>query len=438
MKRFLLAVCCWMLAASAFGARTDDPSLEYEDVWFRCLYQYAYTDFEEDQQVLLHRDRSIVLALNGRTQCYQFCAQDGNGVEHFGPREALTWSPEMEIYLNDDGRVAYTAGFYYLAFEQKQGVDVFTRSTCEMMETEPAVERVSYSDAGFFVWEDDPDADGYDFSDEEALWNDLFEEDPPAPKPTTADYIKYILFAILPAVLLLVFILWRDRLRPEPVKELLIAIGLGALTIPMAIWLETWISGTRLVPEYVATWGDSFRLAFFGAAIPEELCKMLVLVAFFLWRRRQNEFMDGIVYAVCIGLAFAAIENATYLIAASEDFRVLYYGPVYVWSLGTSRALLAVPGHFGFAVLMGYFYSLFLFKKERRGLWFALAFLVPVAFHGIYDTFAFKHSPGSDWYFVEAFFFFGLFFMMSNLCVKAIRVTLKRDDEKFAEELSKS
>lgn len=53
--------------------------------------------------------------------------------------------------------------------------------------------------------------------------------------------------------------------------------------------------------------------------------------------------------------------------------------------LAVSRALLAVPGHYAFGVLMGYYYSVYHFSDKSILNWL-LIFLAPVITHGIYDT----------------------------------------------------
>lgn len=261
----------------------------------------------------------------------------------------------------------------------------------------------------------DWDDDGYysDFEDEAEV---------PEVELSTSDRITYILLALLPAVLLLLFILWRDRLRPEPKKELLIAFLAGLLTVPIAYYLEVYVAEKGIVPSLYESWRDVFRLAFVGAAIPEELAKILILSILFFWRKQKDEYMDGIVYAVCIGLAFAAAENLGYL------FSMAPYGSEAVWATGVSRAFISVPGHFGFAVMMGFFYSFFLFTKGKmRFAWLSLAFVVPVVFHGLFDFFLYMWDVNPMWQIMMAFGFFAVFFLMNNLCVKAIRATLRRD-----------
>jgi RsiW-degrading membrane proteinase PrsW (M82 family) len=60
-----------------------------------------------------------------------------------------------------------------------------------------------------------------------------------------------------------------------------------------------------------------------------------------------DEHFDGIVYAVCVGMGFAGLENIMYVFQNMDDWM----------SVSVARAIFSVPGHFFFAVSMGYFYS---------------------------------------------------------------------------------
>jgi len=92
-----------------------------------------------------------------------------------------------------------------------------------------------------------------------------------------------------------------------------------------------------------------------------------------------DEYFDGIVYAVCIGMGFAGFENILYLFG-EEDWIVM----------GISRALLSVPAHYFFAVIMGTFFSLSYFDKRNQKLYKSMALLVPIVAHGMYDFLCFS------------------------------------------------
>ena len=188
----------------------------------------------------------------------------------------------------------------------------------------------------------------------------------------------YVLAAVLPAVFLMRYVYRLDRIEREPVPLLISLIGKGIWAALAAIVLEMLgqsILNALVEPEnpwYV------FLTAFLVVAAVEEGTKF-----FFLYRRtwRDPNFnyrFDAILYAVFVSLGFAAFENVKY---------VFSYG----LSVALPRAILAVPGHMGFAVFMGIFYG----RAKRcadRGNRFGstcnlvLGYLFPVFLHGIYDT----------------------------------------------------
>lgn len=182
--------------------------------------------------------------------------------------------------------------------------------------------------------------------------------------------------AILPAALLWLYV-WKKDAKPEPTKELVKAILCGvAICIPVAFveqFVQTLLFGAGGGPvSVIGTTIDAFCVA----AIPEEAAKLFVLWLILRKNPYFDEHYDGIVYAVCVGLGFAAVENVFYV-----------FGEENWLSVAVSRALLAVPGHYAFAVLMGYYYSLYHFV-ERSTKNAVSILLVPVMAHGIYDALA--------------------------------------------------
>ena len=187
---------------------------------------------------------------------------------------------------------------------------------------------------------------------------------------TLLSYLILLSIAILPVAGLLIFIYFQDKYQKEPIKSLLKAFFGGWLAVVMDIGLVTTIEYSiglfPILPDTV------FYDSFLTAAIPEELCKFLIFMIF-IWRDKNfDEYFDGIVYATFIGLGFACIENIEY---------VFMYG----FGAGVSRALFAVPGHFLFGVLMGYFLSLAKLKKEKRKKYIFLGLLFAIIAHGLYD-----------------------------------------------------
>ena len=166
--------------------------------------------------------------------------------------------------------------------------------------------------------------------------------------------------ALLPAILLLLYI-WKKDPQPEPTSWLVKSVVWGmAICVPVA-FLEMLIQ--------TMFWGIE--------ALPEEAFKLLALWLVLRKNPYFDEHFDGIVYAVCVSLGFAAVENIFYVMGEEENWI----------GVAISRALMAVPGHYAFGVLMGYYYSVYHFVDHSPKV-AACILLVPVAAHGVYDALA--------------------------------------------------
>ena len=184
-----------------------------------------------------------------------------------------------------------------------------------------------------------------------------------------------IISALLPVVILISYIYWRDKNSPEPTKMLVKAFLYGVLSIFLSLCLSIPFGILGLYPNENITVFDAIRQSFIAAAIPEESAKL-----FMLWLLlRKNSFfdekIDGIVYASFVSLGFAAVENIMYL-SSSENFV----------TTSITRALFSVPGHFSFGILMGYFYSMARFYTNNKLQNLILSLVAPVIAHGLFNT----------------------------------------------------
>jgi RsiW-degrading membrane proteinase PrsW (M82 family) len=127
--------------------------------------------------------------------------------------------------------------------------------------------------------------------------------------------------------------------------------------------------------------------------------------------RHFDERLDGIVYAVCVSLGFAGLENVLYIIGDTE------------WmSVALSRAIFAVPGHFCYGVVMGYFYSLARFSSANRQFYLTMAIVAPILLHGIYDAILFVMDTTPEWLSIVLMLVFLVFcFYLWKTASKAIK-----------------
>lgn len=202
-------------------------------------------------------------------------------------------------------------------------------------------------------------------------------------------YLLLFGIAVLPVVLLMIYIYRQDKYQKEPIKSLAKAFIGGMIAIPLDILI---VSGINAALGHTVIANTVFFSAFLEAGIPEELSKFLIFMIFIWNDKNFDEYFDGIVYATFIGLGFACVENIEY---------VFSYGI----QTGVVRALLSVPGHFLFGVVMGYFLSLAKFQPEKRGTYLLSGLLLAMLAHGLFDWLlmvsnAFGPGLGSIIYFI--------------------------------------
>ena len=181
---------------------------------------------------------------------------------------------------------------------------------------------------------------------------------------------KSLLFiSVAPVLVIALYIYIRDKYEKEPLVCLLKALISGVLIVFPVVFVEKLLYG--LAPVSADLGGAAYN-AFVVASFTEEGFKYLAFIILFLSNRNFNEKFDGIVYAVFISLGFAAVENIMYV------FRGGY-------QVGYLRALTAVPAHALFGTVMGYHFGIARFYPVRRISSLILAFLMPFAWHGLYD-----------------------------------------------------
>lgn len=195
--------------------------------------------------------------------------------------------------------------------------------------------------------------------------------------------------AILPVVLLSIYVYRKDKFGKEPFGMLLKTFVFGCLSVIPAIFLEAFLMGT-----YAASASDGSVLlyslyhGFVVAGFSEELCKLLLL-AIAVWRSRHfNEYFDGIVYAAFLSLGFAGVENFAYVFGQGDLTASMHTALL--------RAAVSVPGHFLFGVAMGYYFALAKFEPAKRMSYLAKALLAPIVLHGTFDALIFAYSLFSD------------------------------------------
>ncbi len=226
--------------------------------------------------------------------------------------------------------------------------------------------------------------------------------------------------AILPAVLLALFIYKRDPI-PEPVPQLLKAFFYGVMISVPAVIVESLLASMFGIPDEPTSIFGAASISFIVAAFSEESLKLLALWLILRKNRFFDEHFDGIVYAVMVSLGFATIENVGYLFENIDDWM----------GVGVARALLAVPGHYAFGIIMGYYYSMYTFVKSSTfNRYMILA--APIIAHGIYDTIAFSMGLNEAMSALCMMLLIYFCYKLHKNCLKKIAAHAKRDTDPYS------
>lgn len=237
--------------------------------------------------------------------------------------------------------------------------------------------------------------------------------------------LNMLALAVLPALILLFYTFMQDKMQREPFKMIVKGFLFGILSVFVSFVISIPLQRLGLFgddPYSLQTFGEAVRMAFLGAAVPEETAKLLCLWLFLRKNRFFDERMDGIVYAVCVGMGFAAFENIGYVFGSPDWITV-----------GITRSLTSIPGHFGFAVLMGYFFSLYWFDSYRAPGAGLKMWLYPVLAHGIYDTVAMSATVSPEISGVVTISILLFCFMMVKWARKSMKKHLIADSSDFGD-----
>ena len=146
--------------------------------------------------------------------------------------------------------------------------------------------------------------------------------------------------AIAPALLFLWLVIATDE-RPGPPIRVWTAFFLGAGSISLLKIVRAPFMAISAGPDH--PWIAQLQHSVLGVAAPEEIVKILVIVAVSLRRPKPADPMDSVVYGAAAGLGFAAYENLAYLAQHPDIWR----------SLAALRSVLTVPFHGALGIIAG-------------------------------------------------------------------------------------
>jgi len=219
--------------------------------------------------------------------------------------------------------------------------------------------------------------------------------------------ILTILVAILPTIVLCLFVYHKDILEKEPLGLLMGLFFTGIFSTIPAAFMEN--IAMLIFDPTNTSFLNIFLISFLGIALIEEGYKALFAYTIGYNNRNFNHIYDGIVYCVFLSLGFATLENVLY---------VLEYGI----NTGLLRAIVSVPGHAFFGVAMGYYMGIAKLhdkknNKEKKNLNLTLSIIMPIVFHGIFD---FLLLINNETLMLVFFCFVGLLYVYSYLKIRKL------------------
>ena len=219
--------------------------------------------------------------------------------------------------------------------------------------------------------------------------------------------------AVLPVAVLCSYIYKKDT-NGEPIDLLLKLLGYGALTTIPAVIMERSLGGVCNT-DNITSFYIVFIRVFFGVALAEEGFKWIAIKLKAYNNSEFDEIFDIIVYSVFVSLGFALIENILYVLSKGFATAIL-------------RAVLSVPGHACFAVMMGFFLSKAKVAEINKNYTLRnsnmiLSLLVPMLFHTFYDAILIYYENVKLDYLVLIFLVFDI--IMVIICCITVNKTSK-------------
>ncbi len=139
-------------------------------------------------------------------------------------------------------------------------------------------------------------------------------------------YPLYIIFALAPSIIWLLFYLGKDQ-HPEPKRMVLKVFFLGMLAAGFAALLEIGVLKSIKLFFPNLKFEESLLFAIFKfflvIALIEELLKYLVVRNFVLSSSDLDEPLDIMLYLIISALGFAALENLLLIFATIEPFDMM-------------------------------------------------------------------------------------------------------------------
>jgi hypothetical protein len=180
---------------------------------------------------------------------------------------------------------------------------------------------------------------------------------------------RLLAFGVAPALPISLCLIGIGRWRPS---LFLNAFAMGAVACLIAI-IEAVVRDEFL--HVTPDWLQTVLIAWLVAAIPEELTKYAAVNVVVAQHEDTDIGLDLILGSAWLALGFGIFENVFYVIQSPQWAKVALV-----------RAVLAVPAHVAFGIIMGACLAMAAYARGAAAWWKITACAAPIVLHGAYDS----------------------------------------------------
>ena len=211
------------------------------------------------------------------------------------------------------------------------------------------------------------------------------------------EYVLLAIIAFCPAIFYMLYIVAFDHFKPEPPKALLISALFGIIGALFVICMDMQIQLSVVNLKDAHSFEDSFFIGFVKVSLPSEIAKWLLLCVFLSLNKFYDEYIDGIVYSVCLAMGYVGFFGGCLLYS--------YMGGELATLLEMSAitVFVIIPIHFITGTVMGYYMALA--RKRRKIQNHALALFLPILINGLLSSLVVMIGCHWEYYFITGVIF---------------------------------
>ncbi|NMB92059.1 MAG: PrsW family intramembrane metalloprotease [Parcubacteria group bacterium] len=227
------------------------------------------------------------------------------------------------------------------------------------------------------------------------------------------------ILGVVPIALWLMFFLWQDIKKPEPLKWLLILFGVGILITPLVWYGEGLLMKVLKIDLNTNLSLSSVITVYSGIAIIEELTKFFSASLVLKKNKYFDEAIDVMIYLIILALGFGLVEN---ILAASQEINEgnLLLSVLQTMSLRFVGANLL---HALSSGIIGYFWALKLMLKKNYFLYEGL--ILGILLHAVFNIAIIKFGGPAVFFVSLGLFLTAIFLLWAFDSLKTIKKPIK-------------